>query len=55
MVIILNRGDFLLDTSDSDHYPRNSEAKTLVMVDGDEKVCFYLQTDEDESDEEENE
>lgn len=54
MVILLNRGDYTLLTSDSEYYPRNSKSKTLAWIDGDDKVCFYLQ-DDDETEEGENE
>jgi hypothetical protein len=53
MVIMLNRGDYLLDTSDDDYYPRKPTATTLVMFDGEEKVRFYNKNRGDASKDEE--
>ncbi len=47
MVICLNRGDFLFDTSDDELYPRNPEGTTLTFTDGDDRVSFYKQNAED--------
>lgn len=48
MVILLNRGDFTFLTSDSDYYPNTPTATTLAFIDGDEKVCFYKQTEDED-------